>query len=278
MSLFLTVDKTQLSIKHRRVLEVVEKKGFKVAYMSIEDLSKEAEVSLATISRFWRLVGFKNFKDFKKYVKKRIETTPENKLKNFMLDVGDDNLFDRIIKQNYEYLFQTHAHLDQEALGKSSNEIIQANRVFIYAPSSSEGLGNLLRHRLKRYGIPVEKTAKSGHELYESMIHFTKGDVIILFQYVKSLPESEVILDYANELDITTILFTDQLVANMNKLASYVLYAHRGDSWDFHSMVAPTTVVEALIMLISQQLEDHSLKNLEKLSELRKKYGDIVPH
>lgn len=259
-------------------MEVIEKKGFKVAYMSIEDLAGEAEVSLATVSRFWKLAGFKNFKDFKEYVKQRLETTPENKLKNSVLDVGDDNLFDRVIQQNYEFLFQTHAHLDQEALNKSAAEILQANRIFIYAPSSSEGLGSLLRHRLKRYGIPVEKIAKSGHEIYESMIHFAEGDVVIIFQYVKSLPESEIILDYTTELGVKTILFTDQLVANMNKLGNYVLYAHRGDSWAFHSMIAPTTIVEALVLLISQQLEDHSLKNLEKLSELRRKYGDIVPN
>mgnify|MGYP002509882817 FL=1 len=259
-------------------MEVVEKRGFKVAYMSIKDLAEEAEVSLATVSRFWKFAGFKNFKDFKKYVKQRLETTPENKLKNSVLDVGDDNLFDWVIQQNYEFLFQTHAHLDQKALNKSAAEILQANRIFIYAPSSSEGLGSLLRHRLKRYGIPVEKIAKSGHEIYESMIHFAKGDVVIIFQYVKSLPESEIILDYTNELGVKTILFTDQLVEKMNQLANYVLYAHRGDSWAFHSMVTPTTVVEALVMLISQQLEDHSLKNLEKLSHLRRKYGDIVPN
>ena len=47
-------------------------------------------------------------------------------------------------------------------------------RGIFHAPSSSEGLGRLLWHRLKRFGIPVEMTAKSGHEIYESMIHFQK--------------------------------------------------------------------------------------------------------
>ena len=130
---------------------------------------------------------------------------------------------------------------------------------------------------MKPFGIPVESMAKSGHEIFESMIHFQNGDCIVLFQYVKLLPESEAILDYARQLDIKTILFTDQLFSNMNKLADYVLYAHRGDKWDFHSMVAPTTVVETLVMLIGKQLEQQSLDNLEKLSKLRSNYGNIVP-
>lgn len=278
MSLLLNLDKTQLSTKQQQVLEVVEKRGFKIAYMSIEDLAKEAEVSVATVSRFWELAGFKNFKAFKTHVKNRIESTPENKLRNFMLDIGDDDLFNRIIEQNYDYLFQTHTHLNRQDLKDAVQTIIKCDRVFLHAPSSSEGLGTLLSHRLKRFGIPVERVAKSGHDIFESMIHFEKNDLIIIFQFVKLLPESKALLDYANELGIETILFTDQLVADMNQLANYVLYADRGDIWDFHSMIGPLTVVEALIMLVGQELEESSMENLKKLSELRKKYRDIVPN
>ncbi|HHU19374.1 MAG TPA: MurR/RpiR family transcriptional regulator [Bacilli bacterium] len=278
MSLLLNLDKMQLSTKQQQVLEVVEKRGFKIAYMSIEDLAKEAEVSVATVSRFWELAGFKNFKAFKTHVKNRIESTPENKLRNFMLDIGDDDLFNRIIEQNYDYLFQTHTHLNRQDLKDAVQTIIKCDRVFLHAPSSSEGLGTLLSHRLKRFGIPVERVAKSGHDIFESMIHFEKNDLIIIFQFIKLLPESKALLDYANELGIETILFTDQLVADMNQLANYVLYADRGDIWDFHSMIGPLTVVEALIMLVGQELEESSMENLKKLSELRKKYRDIVPN
>ena len=157
----LNVDKAQLSAKHQKVMEVVEKRGIKIAYMSIEDIASEAEVSTATISRFWKVAGYKNFKQFKEQVKQRIETTPENKLRNFILDMGSDDLFDRIIEQNYEYLFQTHSHMNREHLNQSVEEIINAKRVFIHAPSSSDGLGRLLSHRLKRFGITVEKLLKA---------------------------------------------------------------------------------------------------------------------
>lgn len=204
---FLDIDKTQLSIKQQQVMEVVKKMGIKVAYMSIEEISKEANVSTATISRFWKIAGYKSFKQFKEHVKKRLETTPENKLRNLFFDIGSDNLLDRIIEQNYEHLFKTHQGLSREDLNKAVAAIVKAKRVIIHAPSSSEGLGSLLTYRLKRFGIPVEQLAKSGHEIYESMIHFQTGDVMVIFQYVKLLPETKVILDYTNQLGMKTIFF-----------------------------------------------------------------------
>lgn len=122
----------------------------------------------------------------------------------------------------------------------------------------------------------MERTAKSGHEIYESMIHFEKEDCLVIFQYVKLLPESKALLDYARKLRMTTVLFTDQLTADVKQLANYILYAYRGDTWNFHSMVAPISVVETVVMLVGLNLEDRSLKNLEKLSKLREEYSTIV--
>ena len=180
--------------------------------------------------------------------------------------------------QNYEYLFRTHTHLSRQDLKAAVKGIVNCRRVFLHAPSSSEGLGTLLSHRLRRFGIIVERMAKSGHDLFESMIHFEQGDLVIIFQFVKLLPESKVILDYTNELGIKTILFTDQLLADMNQLADYTLYADRGNIWDSHSMVGPLTVVETLIMLVGRELEASSINNLQKLSELRRKYQAIIPN
>ena len=108
----------------------MKKEDLKLHICRLEDLAKEAKVSTATISRFWKLAGFKNFKEFKDHVKHRIETTPENKLKNFILDIGSDDLFDRVIDQNYEYLFQTHMHLNREDLNDAVKAIINAKGYF----------------------------------------------------------------------------------------------------------------------------------------------------
>lgn len=50
MDVLLNVDKLQLSEKHQKVMEVIEKRGIKIAYMSIEDIASEAEVSTANLA------------------------------------------------------------------------------------------------------------------------------------------------------------------------------------------------------------------------------------
>ena len=51
-------------------------------------------------------------------------------------------------------------------------------KLYIHAPSSAEGLGVLMKHRLARFGLDIEILPKSGHELFESLMHFRQEDVV----------------------------------------------------------------------------------------------------
>lgn len=69
-----------------------------------------------------------------------------------------------------------------------------------------------------------------------------------MFGFVQLLPETEVILDYAREAGYVVILITDRLVFPRSYDADIVLYAGRGEVWEFHSMVGPTYIIENLIL------------------------------
>ena len=72
-------------------------------------------------------------------------------------------------------------------------------------------------------------------------------------------------------------MITDRLISDFNTNADIVLYASRGELWEFHSMVAPTFLIENLIIGIGMQQKKKSISKLEKLNELRSKYKDILP-
>ncbi|MNE48723.1 hypothetical protein D3C80_1432050 [compost metagenome] len=134
-----------------------------------------------------------------------------------------------------------------------------------------------MAYRMARYGLNLKQMAPSGHELMETLMHAGKKDVVLVFGFVQLLPETEVILDYAREAGYLVILITDRLVYPRSQDADIVLYAGRGEVWEFHSMVGPTYIIENLILGVGLLSKDSSLRKLEKLQKLRAQYGGKLP-
>ena len=63
-----------------------------------------------------------------------------------------------------------------------------------------------------------------------------------------------VLLDYAKKADYKTIIVTDCLISDFQESGDYVFYTNRGELWEFHSMIAPTFLIENFILGIGQQL------------------------
>ncbi|WP_406945331.1 MurR/RpiR family transcriptional regulator [Halobacillus sp. SY10] len=273
----LDLDKKKMTRKQRQIADVIEKKDTSVVYATEQEIADEAKVSIASVSRFWLFMGYKNFREYKQLVKKKMDRSPENKMRNTVEQFNDDNIFSQLTEQHFKNLVLTSKHFDQESFQHAIQTVIESEKLFIHAPASSEGLGDLLEYRLKRFGLRVERFAKSGFEIYESMVHMDEQSTIVIFQFVDLLPETKVIFDYAANIGARTILITDRLVTDMKELADYTLYAHRGEMWEFHTMVSPVAVLEALVMGVGKQLEEDSITHLQKLSNIRKKYKEIIP-
>ncbi|MDX6152787.1 MurR/RpiR family transcriptional regulator [Marinococcus sp. PL1-022] len=277
MNDLLQLDDHQLTGKQKQIADILWKRGLGVAYMNEAEVAQEAGVSIASVSRFWALAGYKNFKAFKAAVREKIETTPENKLKNSVSQTKDDPLFDQLVDQHFKSLALTSQQFEERTFKAAILTIMKATTVFIHAPASSEGLGTLLEFRLKRFGFSVERIAKSGAEIYESLIHMNEASTVIVFQFVEPLPETKVLLDYAQKCGAGTVLITDRLVSEMNASVDHLLYVYRGEQWEFHTMVTPTVMLEALVIGIGSEMEEQSLEQLKKISRIRNHYKHIVP-
>ncbi|QOV10043.1 MurR/RpiR family transcriptional regulator [Viridibacillus arvi] len=118
---------------------------------------------------------------------------------------------------------------------------------------------------------------KSGHEIFESLVHLTEQDVVLIFGFVKLHPETKVILDYSKEVGAKSIVMTDCLISDFNTTADIILFSSRGELWEFHSMIAPTFLIENLIIGVGKELKENSISKLEELNSLRSKYKDLLP-
>lgn len=270
-------DQFDLTPNEKNIADFISKNGLHILTFTEDEIAKSLHVSNATVSRFWRKIGFKNFKDFKQNYKNEITVSPAHKLENIMDQMESSTLQQQMMDLSKKHLELTLAQFDESQFQIMVSKMIHAKNIYIYSPGPSEGLGNLLHFRLSRLGFSIKLLPKSGHEIYEELIHFTSEDLIFVFGFVKMHPESQVLLEYAKALQIPAIVMTDCLVSDFNHYTDYLLFVSRGEIWEFHSMIAPTFLIENIIIAIGKEQSQKSLLKLEQLDDIRKQFKHILP-
>lgn len=266
-----------LTPNEKSIADYISKIGGRVLTYTEDEIAKALKISNATVSRFWRKIGFKNFKDYKNTYKKNMNFTPADKLENIMEQIDSSTVWAQMMSTSVKHLEITSAHFNEDVFLSVIQSMSKAKTVYIYSPGPAEGLGNLLNYRLSRFGLNIKILPKSGHEIYESLVHFSSEDVLFMFGFVKLHPESRVLLNYAKKLEMTSIVLTDCLVSDFNTQSDYLLFASRGELWEFHSMVAPTFIIENIIIAVGKETAEQSMEKLGRLDAIRKEYKDLLP-
>jgi DNA-binding MurR/RpiR family transcriptional regulator len=266
-----------LTKNQQKVANFLEKNMDRVPYLTEQDIATEVKISVASVSRFWKVVGYENLKQFKRTLQQRRDVSPSGKIRNTLRRFADEDLFVSMMQLGAEYIERTADHLDPQQFAQAVAWIAGATRVHVHATGPSRGLGYLLEFRLNRLGIPVTFIRNAGQDLFESIINIASTDIAVVFGFVRMLPEQRVMLEYAREAGFRTILITDLLLSEMHDLTDCVLFTERGNSWEFHSMVAPTLLVESLVVHVGRSEEERSMRQLEQLSALRKRFSSVIP-
>lgn len=248
-----------------------------IPFMVEKDIAEACSVGISTVSRFWSTIGYNSFKEFKQHLMQEVSVSPADKIKTAFDKLENNDGVSELICSSSKYLEQTADGVDNVQFKKVAAAINECSTVHIYASGPSVCLSSLLEFRLRRFDINVNVLAKSGHELFEDLIHIKKEDIILIFGFVHESPEIKVLFDLAHNVDCKTVLITDLQVHPMLQQADFCLYTARGELWEFHSMLAPLALIESLIVFIGKVRGKKALAKLQRLYELRNTYKKLLP-
>ncbi|RED58023.1 MurR/RpiR family transcriptional regulator [Cohnella lupini] len=268
--------KNNFTPSDRIIADFIVKNEDKLVFLTESEIGELLQVSVATVSRFWRKIGYKNFKSYKIELAGNLEVTPADKMKNIITEVGVQDIAGMMLSREIDYMQQTFQRLDRNHFDKAVRLIEGAPRVHIHGAGPSASLSELLRFRLNRYGKQAVVLPRSGSELFENLVNVRTGELFVVFGFFRSSPEIEVIQQFAKERGCPIILFTDLTVSEMIDASSCVLYACRGETKQFHSIVAPAALVDALFVALTTKNEPDSVARLNELYEMRKQYRHLL--
>ncbi|MBE6536078.1 MAG: MurR/RpiR family transcriptional regulator [Ruminococcaceae bacterium] len=247
----------------------------KAAYMTAAKLGAIVNVSESTVVRFAIELGFDGYPEFQHSLQEIVRTklTSFQRIEVTNNIIGDGDVLTKVLLADSDKIRHTLEEIDRAAFNKAVEEIVNARRIYVVGVRSSSALASFLGHSLGQIFDEVKiLEPTSGSEMFEQILNIGEDDVIIAISFPRYSKKIINAVDYAKHRGASVIAITDSAMSPIAQGASQVLLA-RSDMASFvDSLVAPLSIINAIIVAVSRAKQDELTERLRKLEEIWDEY------
>lgn len=269
----------QLTKSEKRIANYLNKYQDEAAFLSAGEIASRLHLSEATMVRFARSLGFESYPAMRTVLQNnfRHRVTHSTRLRSRLNELRESGgIFDRLVTSEIDFLTEALHTLDRQALDEAVELLRTHFRVFVFGLGPSLSLVDLLEIRLTRSARHVIPLKTSGREMLEPLLLMNQDDLLIVVGFYNLTPNLQMVLERANKNNTPVILITDTLGPLVKDKVNVILSARRGPVSAYHSLTVPMTIINALLLMLSQVDETHVMPNLDLLDEYRQRQMDIM--
>lgn len=271
----------QLTKSEKRIANFLRKNLNEAAFLAASEIADHLDISEATVVRFARSLGFESYPALRSSIQTslRQRVTHSSRIKSRIDDLRtSSDIFERLAASEIDYLGQALETVNREQLERAVGFLCERQRIFVFGTGPSLSLVDLLEIRLKRFGKDVFALRSSGREMLEPLLSLGPNDLLIVICFFSINPSLRLVLEYANEVHCPVVMITDTLDTMIGDKADVVLAAKRGPVSEFHSLVVPMTIINALLLALANKEQAQIMPVLDRLDLLRDKLKNFNAH
>ncbi len=262
-----------MSKGHKLIAKYILEHCDKAAYLTATKLGERTGVSESTVVRFAIELGFKGYPDFQKNLQISIKSKLTAMQRIAVADdmIGEGSILDTVLESDTENIKTTLESINGEAFEKAVELIEKAEQIYIIGARSSSMLANFLYYYLDLVFSNVHLIqTTSTSEMFERVLRVSEKDVMICITFPRYSNRTKNAAEFAKSRGASIIAITDGETSPISPLADSALYA-KSDMVSFvDSLVAPLSVINALIVAISAKKKsslETTFRELEKIWE-----------
>lgn len=253
----------------------------KAAYMTAARLGREVGVSESTVVRFVLEFGFEGYPEFQRALQEFIRTKLTSVQRIEVTDnlIGNSSVLDKVLGSDIEKIKSTLEGIDRVSFDEAVKQIISAKNIYILGMKASSYLAGFLNHSLRMIfdNVRLIQTT-SGSETFEQMMNVGEGDVVIAVsfpRYSKSVIRGA---GYAKKAGADIIAITDSEGSPLAEHASQLLVAQSDMASFADSLVAPMSVINALIVAVARENKEEVSARLHRLEQVWDEHNVYQTH
>lgn len=266
---------SKFSKGQRRIADFIINHYDEAAFMTAAKLGDEVGVSESTVVRFATELGFEGYPQFQKALQELIRSklTIVQRLDVTRARMRDDEVLRQVALSDINNIRRTIEDLDDSIFYSAVDAIVNARQVYVFGAGSCKHLAGFLTHYLQLLvGKTRRVTVASPSQICEQMIDLAPEDVVIGISFPRYSKISVQAMHYAQNKGATVIALTDSVLSPIAPYATNLLTAHSDMASVVDSLVAPLSVINALIVALSLRTMESTRTKLEELEQLWNSY------
>ena len=238
--------------------------------MTAAKIGEEIGVSESTVVRFASSLGYDGFPDF--------QSCPASWVKNRMNNVqkigakygnsSQSQIIDSVLKGDKERKNDTLTELDPNAFEAAIDALLQAKKVYITGIRACAPLAEFLAFYLNMIRDDVIcLTTTSVSETFEQMLRIDNNDAFVGISFPRYSMRTLKAMEFASDRNAKVISITDSIHSPMCMYSSINLFSRSDMVSVVDSLVAPLSVINALVVAFCLKAPEEVKENLNKLED-----------
>lgn len=247
----------------------------KAAYMTAAKLGALVGVSESTVVRFAIELGFDGYPELQHSLQELIRTklTTLQRIEITNDRIGDADLLEKVLCSDIDKIKRTLEEIDRDSFDRAVDALIGAKMIYIIGMRSSSSLASFMYHYLNLVFPHVRLVrTTSGSEIFEQILRISEEDVIIGISFPRYSKRIINAMEYAKKQSAHVIAITDSATSPIAAPADDLLLAKSDMASFVDSLVAPLSIINALIVAIGKKKQSEIAETFEKLENIWDEY------
>lgn len=247
----------------------------KAVFLTAAGLGEVVGVSESTVVRFAAQLGYKGYPQFQKALEELVRSKLDavQRIEVTYGRISRSKVLESVLKSDMERLKGTLQKIDEHVFELAAETILSARRIYVIGIRSCAPLAQFLAFYLNYiFDNVILLHTNSSSELFEQMVRISREDVIIGISFPRYSLRTLKALEFANNRSAKVITLTDSVHSPMNLYSSCNLIAESDMSSIADSLVAPLSVINALIVTLCMRRQEEVAKMLETLEQVWDEY------
>jgi len=227
------------------------------------------------VVRFANELGYSGYPEFQQslqeIIRNRLTSFQRIEVTNHL--IGDGNLLDKVLLSDVAKLRRTMEEIDHDSFEAAIDKIVAAENIYIIGVRSSSALAGFLNLNLRMVfdNVKLVQTT-SGSEMFEQIMRIGEKDVMIAISFPRYSKRTINAVEYARQKHANVVALTDSKMSPIAEYANQLLIAQSDMASFVDSLVAPLSIINAMIVAVARKKQDELTERLHTLEEVWEQY------